>query len=204
MDDEKKLAFANRVTKFIATQIFDELDNLSVLELGPFFGGFTKHILERTDKQVTCIENNAYACEILQENFGDRINLVKGDFHYAIREQTEHDAAVIFGVLYHSSSPLMVLEDIVNFVNPKTILLETWRQLGTITIQPEPLNIPGYLFPAKKTSGFSIAIADTIYIDALKNMGYTLESRFEINQQLNLSLGDFKDNGIYMVFKRTN
>lgn len=206
MDDNEQIIFehAQSVTRFIATRIFDKLTDKSVLELGPFYGGFTEHILARTNKQVTCIENNPEACEVLQGKFSDIINLVKGDFHYAIREQTHHDAAVIFGVLYHSPAPLMILEDIVNFVNPDTILLEAWGQIIPITIDPEPLNVPGYLFPSKKSSGFSISIADNIYSDALKNMGYNLESRFEINQHLNLSLGDFKHNGVYMVFKRMN
>ena len=92
----------------IADKMFDVLDSQSVLELGPFTGWFTKQILNRTN-QVTCIEYNHDACDELRNTFGDTITVIEEDFHTSVRTIGQFDAAVVYGVLYHSCAPLMIL-----------------------------------------------------------------------------------------------
>jgi SAM-dependent methyltransferase len=165
--------------KYIGSQIFDVLRDQSVLELGPFDGWFTKEILTYTDR-VTCVELSRSACRVLCETFGNSITVVEEDFHTAMKTVGKFDAVVVFGVLYHSPGPLLVLEDIANFVKPTYILLECWstNPTGVHVDFDEIANTPGNRFAGAQDCGISLVLGKDILLTALSNLGYTKERDF--------------------------
>jgi len=173
---------------------------------------FSAKILEQTTQQVTCIEHNKQAASDLAKIFQSRINVIDGDMHRVISLAGPHDAAVVYGVLYHSASPFLVLEEIVNYTKPEFILLEVWDLFTNfIGHHTEICNEPGYRYSELATCGIALDVPMNIWETAMTNLGYSEVDRFVIAdldefKQIRLECPDtiFKEAGIYTVWKRKN
>jgi phospholipid N-methyltransferase len=146
----------------------------NVLEIGPFDGYHTDLMDMFGVKSVTLVEPNSNACEYLKNNFDQSNHTVINDdiFNYLSTDRTgQFDFVVCCGVLYHLHSPIYLLEQIVNKVNPKHILLETvdskeqsehpYHQLP-YSFQPEVTNVPGNRYALNNSKSVQLHLSATM------------------------------------------
>jgi SAM-dependent methyltransferase len=192
----------NKQIDFIVTNNFWAVKDLSVLELGPQSGDFfTKKLLD-VASSVACIELDPGANAALdQQPFRNKIKLVQDDFHDAVKTVGQFDAVVIYGILYHSPAPLKLIEDIVNFVKPKIILLETQHEDYFISLADETDNVSGMRQHQLKSCGISLIVGMDIYKKALSNLGYSELQRCQV--PVDNDADSFKSGWIYSIFKLT-
>ena len=190
---------------YISDKLFPFIQDLNVIELGPFDGAWFTKPLERYAKSITAIELNPVACNYFRKLFGGggKINLIEDDFHSSVRSVGVHDAVVLFGVLYHSHSPLGLLEDIVHFVKPTYILIEAHNN-NDIVYADEICNSPGQRFSKEKqTSGISLILGMGLYRKALTNLSYTEIFTFNMAENEINNGTFFKKEFSYSVFNIT-
>ena len=188
------------VAEFLNNQIFVNLKNKKILELGPNEGLFTEQICKHTD-QITCIENDENNCNILERKFGNKISLIFDDFHERIKNVGYHDVVILYGILYHSPAPLYLLEQIVNSFAPQTILLECWafkNESADNVVWDETPNSKGMRQSKLKTCNIVFNLPPTVYKKAIFNLGYDLVNEFVLSDYVETNL--FKRNAVYMEF----
>lgn len=87
-----------------------DIENASILELGPLEGGHTFMLEKAGAKRVTAVEANGKAwlkCLAVKETMGlQRCHFLLGDFVKYLEQSSEQfDAAVACGILYHLIDP---------------------------------------------------------------------------------------------------
>ena len=138
--------------------IFSICENKTVLEIGPFSGWHTALITSYNPKHLTVVEPNIESQKVLCDQF-PHASVIVDDIYYFLEKYFNADVVVCCGVLYHLHSPIYLLEQIVNKVNPKYIILETFDEIQdseaklidsiSCTLIKEELNIPGNRYTAK-------------------------------------------------------
>lgn len=160
-----------QATDFIVQEFFPYLQGQSVVELGSSLDCFTENIAEKAEKLV-CIEFDPTVVEQLKQKNYKNTEVIYGDFHEEVRTVGQYDAVVIYGILYHSCAPLGLLEDIVNYIKPKIILIEALHDYNTIYGIDEEPNRIGMRWVDKKSCKIVLDIGFPIYKLALENLGY--------------------------------
>lgn len=96
-----------------------------VLEIGPLTGYMTEFLLEQ-NCSMSLIERDPTCAKILRSNFKSRIMLVEDDFHRALFKFPAGGIEVVIcaGVLYHSPSPVVLLEAIAA-LRPELVLIDS-------------------------------------------------------------------------------
>lgn len=183
---------------WIVKHNFDAIRGLSTLELGSFTGEYFTPKLVEYSSSVTCIELYSDAVTTLKKNFKNNITVVQEDFHDAVKTVGEFDAVVLYGVLYHSPSPLKLIEDIANYIKPKVILLETQHEMYTTSMADEIDNAPGMRQSKFKTCGISLIMGTDVFKKALANLGYIEKRRL---QYVSDTPNYYKDGWIYSIFE---
>ena len=196
--------YTNKEISIIKT-IYREISNFclgKLLEIGPNQGRLTCVLKLKADVEV--VEYDKLMCELLRNYFGDSIKIYQEDVHefLLIPRLNYYETVVIFGFLYHSHAPLDVLERVVNNLDPKHIILETWDLGVPVLLKPEIENITGNRFVYKKNCGLVITINADYYCLAMKNLGYTLVKKFRIDDFIETQSEDSKHKGVYMIFER--
>ena len=75
-----------------------------VLEIGPGDGRLTEKLLEKDPKSLTVVEKDSRWAEHLRGKFGEKVNVIEGDF----LEQKNLSADVVIGnIPYYVSSPIL-------------------------------------------------------------------------------------------------
>jgi hypothetical protein len=203
-----------KIAAMIAENTFTgNVEDRTVLELGSFEGWFTAELIAR-NSTVTCIEKYPPAVDILRRTF-PTATVIDADFHLAVRTPKKFDAVVLYGILYHSPSPLSIIEDIVNYSDPDTILLETWKvpqfyvdqPLVDVQVHEELVNVGGYRqVDAPKTCGLAMSLSKHIYVKAMHNLGYVIKSEFNVTDTPELlalvNELNFKVAGEYTIFTK--
>jgi len=179
----------------IARSMFPWIAGGSVLELGPSNGGFFTELIASQSSAYTAIELDSAACEAFRARW-PQLRLIEQDWTYAVRSPGRYDCVVLFGVLTHTSNPLGLLEDIVQYVKPQRILLES-EPGSTVRCVQEELNAPGQAQTQRAHSGLSIQLGIEVYRYALHNLGYK-----EVAHYPGPPAG-FKSDCCYSVFERT-
>jgi 2-polyprenyl-3-methyl-5-hydroxy-6-metoxy-1,4-benzoquinol methylase len=182
------------IVDLVADQMFPAVKGMRVLELGSFSGWFTAKLLDYTGN-VTCLEMNKAETDQLAIKF-PQATVINDDFHTALRSLGEFDAVVVYGVLYHSCAPLLILEDIVNYSKPKLILMESFISHGQpskVSFKEETTNEPGMRQSKSKTCGFVFSLSDEIYTKSLENMGYRVDKTWELLPNLGFKPRWFKN-----------
>lgn len=185
------------IVDLVADQMFPSVKGMRVLELGSFSGWFTAKLLDYTGN-VTCLEMNKAETDQLAIKF-PQATVINDDFHSALRKLGQFDAVVVYGVLYHSCAPLLILEDIINYSKPKLILMETFITATTneVSVVEEPLNEPGMRYSADRTCGFVLNVSDAVYTKSLENMGYRVDKTWELLPNLDFKPRWFKNRVLY-------
>ncbi|MGX2041182.1 class I SAM-dependent methyltransferase [Methylocaldum sp. MU1018] len=98
-----------------AEQIFGNLSDWKVLELGPLEGGHSYMLQHRNANKVISIEANTRAflkCLCIKEIFNlDRVEYKLGDFmSFLEKDNSRYDLVVASGVLYHMEDPIKLLK----------------------------------------------------------------------------------------------
>ncbi|MDD2655093.1 MAG: 16S rRNA (adenine(1518)-N(6)/adenine(1519)-N(6))-dimethyltransferase RsmA [Syntrophales bacterium] len=80
-----------------------KIEGKDVIEIGGGDGRLTEKLLEKNPKRLTVIEKDSRWAHFLRERFGNKINLIEGDFL-----ESGEDADVIVGnIPYYISSPII-------------------------------------------------------------------------------------------------
>ena len=185
----------SQAIEHIAKNNFPFIRDMSVLELGPQVGWFTNSLLNYTDK-ITSIEFDTNSAATFKNNFKDKVDLVVDNFDDVVKTIGQFDAVVLYGVLYHHCAPIKLIEDIVNYVKPKKILLETQLIDPSIIWAEEKTNIIGNRFSNVKTGGLVLIVGLELYIKVLNNMGYVETNRHQMPID-----ATFKEGCIYSIFE---
>jgi SAM-dependent methyltransferase len=178
----------------IAKSMFPWIAGGSVLELGPSNGSFFTELISGQSSAYTAIELDSSACELFRQQWPG-LRLIESDWTYAVRSPERYDCVVLFGVLNHTSSPLGLLEDVVMYLKPNRILLES-EPGSTVRCVQEELNAPGQAQAQRPHSGLSIQLGVEVYRYALANLGYK-----EVAHYPGPPAG-FKSDCCYSVFER--
>lgn len=152
--------------------LFDDLEGQSLLELGPHDGSWITPAFADRVGELSFIELDHTAVITLRELYpGARV--MTADYHTAVQGIGQFDVVAMFSVLNHTHSPLGLLEDVVNYVKPKHILIDSEPGAGVRVVR-EGVNQPGQRQTIRPSTGLSIQLGSQIYTDALANMGYSL------------------------------
>jgi 2-polyprenyl-3-methyl-5-hydroxy-6-metoxy-1,4-benzoquinol methylase len=183
---DSKIEASRKIKSTILSQHnFTILQNLKVLEIGCHGGYFTREILKYTP-DLTGIDLDPECINYCQTRFPDA-NILKADMHEFVKISEYYDAVVVYGVLYHTHSPLQLLEDIANFIQPKYMLLETLfdtteDNIWHIQVGEENINQPGMLFVEnKKACKIALSISHALLEKTMGNLGYKKISKININ-----------------------
>jgi 16S rRNA A1518/A1519 N6-dimethyltransferase RsmA/KsgA/DIM1 with predicted DNA glycosylase/AP lyase activity len=157
---------------------FTYVQGKSALEVGPFDGYLTEYILKENPSKLFLLESNSSAVETLQTRYGrnDLVTVVDGDMHYDFDKIGIVDVAILYGVIYHSHAPLLVLEELVNHCNPEMILIDGPLLLDVqVAVVNEKTNDPGMRYTRTslwKTVDMVTVMSKDSIVNAMKNLGY--------------------------------
>ena len=102
--------------------------NKSVLEIGSSDGGYTEHIVDIA-KDVVCVEpDDSYLDNGVYSN--DKVSVVNRtilDYYNDKNNKFDFDVVYCMGVLYHSHSPIMILDKIITLSKPEHIIIDTFQ-----------------------------------------------------------------------------
>lgn len=156
--------------RVIAKSMFPWIAGGTVLELGPSNGSFFTELLSGQSSGYCGVELDSDACVLFRKRWPN-LKLIEQDWTHAVRAPGRYDCVVLFGVLTHCSNPLGLLEDIVQYVKPTRILLES-EPGSTVRCVQEELNAPGQGQALRPHSGLSIQLGVEVYRYAMMRMGY--------------------------------
>tara|TARA_R110000822_G_scaffold12096_7_gene43639 strand:+ start:2913 stop:3506 length:594 start_codon:yes stop_codon:yes gene_type:complete len=173
-DNLDVLTFLN----FLNDNFLNYCRNKSVLEIGCFDGDITEWVMKNNPSKLTLLEASEIPVKNVKRRFPSA-TVIHGDMHEDLNKVGKVDVALVLGVIYHSHIPLHVLEELVNYCNPTTIIIDNmspcfmWRH--------ETTNLPGMrvVVGNKKTCNIVINIDDDIMIQAMFNLGYELTTQKE-------------------------
>lgn len=145
-------------------------------EIGCFEGHLTEHILSHNPSELILLEAHAIALNIVQQKF-PQCKSILGDMHLDFNKVGQVDVVFLLGVIYHSHAPLHILEEMVHYSNPQTVVIDN-PGLGEFVIDEIP-NLPGmrYITDGRKSCNLCSLINEEVIIKAMKNLGYNLIKR---------------------------
>ncbi len=91
-----------------------EIENKSILEIGPGTGNLTLNILKKKPKKVIVIEKDFKLTEILKKNFGSKIKIINDDVLKIEENNLENEILTVFGNLPYNISTEILCKWILN------------------------------------------------------------------------------------------
>src|SRR6056300_1598841 len=104
----------NIIDKIIQTV---EIKDKSILEIGPGTGNLTKNILEKKPKKLIVIEKDSELAELLNKDFGEKINLINDDVLKIDENNLDRNILTVFGNLPYNISTEILCTWILNIKN---------------------------------------------------------------------------------------
>lgn len=175
----------------VADKFFNSIDtNSRVLEIGAGTGNFSEIILEKHPRYLEIVEPFDEWYQEIVKRFGsspvthiecsDIFDLFdSGQYH-----SNQFDVVVLFGVLYHLSSPFDLLEKIVNRINPRCILIDN-PYTDSVHLHNEIINTPGNLQTGRKSVKLSFHLPVATVREAMENLGYK-QTEFRAMNEFNV------------------
>lgn len=162
-------------------EIFQVIENKTVLEIGPYAGNHTYFLREFKPKSITLVEPNyEQGVKALQDKYPN-CEVIHDDIMLYLEHERKFDVVMCFGVLYHLHSPIHLLELIANRCDPEYILLETTTGKAlhenhddSAAYVSEDDNTPGNRYTVNnwKSAKMSMSVAQPVIDNALVNLGY--------------------------------
>ena len=159
----------------------------SVIEIGPYDGWISEHIMSHVPQSLTLIEAREQSVETLRLNPKLKsCNILLGDMHYDLDQVGAVDVAIVMGVIYHSHAPLLLLEELVNRCDPQTIILDNPAKVFRWTL--EEVNSLGMRHTTgnRKTCGIVITMSEDMIVTAMNHLGYRLHTKHVLPETLSL------------------
>jgi len=94
-----------------------EIDNKSILEVGPGTGNLTKAILKKNPKKLIVIEKDNNLAELLKKDFDNNIKIINDDILKINENKLDADVLTVFGNLPYNISTEILCNWIVNIKN---------------------------------------------------------------------------------------
>ena len=104
----------NIIDKIINTV---EIDNKSILEVGPGTGNLTRAILKKNPKKLIVIEKDNNLAELLKKDFDNNIKIINDDILKINENKLDADVLTVFGNLPYNISTEILCNWIVNIKN---------------------------------------------------------------------------------------
>jgi 16S rRNA (adenine1518-N6/adenine1519-N6)-dimethyltransferase len=104
----------NIIDKIINTV---EIDNKSILEVGPGTGNLTRAILKKKPKKLIVIEKDNNLAELLKKDFDNNIKIINDDILKIDENKLDADVLTVFGNLPYNISTEILCNWIVNIKN---------------------------------------------------------------------------------------
>ena len=96
-----------------------DIENKSILEIGPGTGNLTVNILKKNPKKMVVIEKDYQLVELLNKNFRDKIKIINGDVLKIDENKLEKEALTVFGNLPYNISTEILCKWILSIRNKK-------------------------------------------------------------------------------------
>ena len=107
------------IDKNILNQIVNcvDIENKSILEIGPGTGNLTKYILNKKPKKFTVIERDNDLISVLKEKFKENINIIHDDILNIDESSIFNERVIVFGNLPYNISTEILSKWIINLKN---------------------------------------------------------------------------------------
>jgi 16S rRNA (adenine1518-N6/adenine1519-N6)-dimethyltransferase len=104
------------IDQIIIDKIIDttEIQNRSILEIGPGTGNLTKSILKKNPKKLIVIEKDNDLAKLLNENLGTKIKIINDDILKIDENNLDNDILTVFGNLPYNISTEILCNWILN------------------------------------------------------------------------------------------
>jgi len=164
------------IVGFLNKNFFSLCRGKVTAEIGCFEGHLTEHILSHNPSELILLEASALSSKIVQQKF-PQCKSILGDMHLDFNKVGQVDVVFLLGVIYHSHAPLHILEEMVHYSNPQTVIIDN-PGTGEFVIDEIP-NLPGmrYITDGRKSCNLCSLINEEVIIKAMKNLGYNLIKR---------------------------
>lgn len=174
-----------------------------ILEIGAHVGFMSKSILDYSLK-LTVIENDKKCIQLLRKNVGAKVKIIEDDVHHALLKMKpgRFDVIVCAGILYHSASPLFLLESICR-LKPHLILLDTLvaKEPNPIAIiQTAAVNTFNFRYNHGPDCGFNILLSDSVIDHSFANMYYT---KIKSARKTHLEIQPSLDSAYFQQWKKS-
>ena len=163
-------AWANDIEK----KYLSVCQNKTVLEIACNTGLISQRIVNQNPKTLTMIDPG-FKKSPTEET--DTIKFLSEDVHAWLPMASKTDVVICFGLLYHLHSPLHLLEIIVNYCDPETIMLDSVVAPHPLAFNLEINNRPGNRYVGRnwKHCPFNMPTPFFIINQSLDHMGYLLD-----------------------------
>ena len=94
-----------------------EIENKSILEIGPGTGNLTKFILNKKPKKITVIEKDHDLANNLREKFKENLNIINNDVLNVDENSLFNEKVIVFGNLPYNISTEILSKWIINLKN---------------------------------------------------------------------------------------
>ena len=104
----------NIIDKIISSS---EIENKSILEIGPGTGNLTAAILKKNPKKFYVVEKDNSLAEFLEKEFGNKLSIINGDILKIDEKDISKEKLTVFGNLPYNISTEIICRWIVNLDN---------------------------------------------------------------------------------------
>lgn len=189
-------------------EIFSICNDRTVLEFAANDSWHSRLVIKYNPTSLVCVEPDDFFKDSLNELATDFKNVTffpgtANDF-YNVSNST-FDVVICMGLLYHLSSPLDLIEKIVNKSKPNYIIIESTSGSIDITIERELINDNGNSQTDKDKEimvPWCIGINDKTYIKILESVGYRCITHIDYHK-LNFISHPSKKHCVMMVFEKS-
>ena len=94
-----------------------EIENKSILEIGPGTGNLTTAILKKNPKKFYVVEKDNSLVELLEKEFGNKLSVINGDILKINEKDISKEKLTVFGNLPYNISTEIICRWIVNLDN---------------------------------------------------------------------------------------
>jgi hypothetical protein len=163
----------NQYAEHIDQNYLSVCNNKTILEIACGTGTISKRIVNHSPQKFTMVDPGHKISPIEETS---QIQFISEDINHWLSQPRPSDVVICCGFLYHLHSPLHLLELIVNYCNPETIILDNVVAPHPLAFNQETHNVPGNRFVEKewKHCPYNMPTPFFVINQSLDHMGYVL------------------------------